>query len=216
MSTPSDVRRLRVAPAPVSRGVARQIEAPHRIAFDVRAQLVRVTCENDRLGHEGVLVIGYISRVPHPAEQVRLRLFETLHDRDARRLVERGERAAGSLDRLHERRQRVLAALFHQPERELALNADRPRRWPKSLAGDQHVDEVRDERGRARRAQFVVADLRRGFERAQVGHAGLLHIARVTVIILISVIASSVRRPPSRPTPLRVPEPPPNGRWISQ
>src|SRR6202034_2636845 len=98
----------------------------------------------------------------------------------------------------------------------MALNADRTCRGPKPLAGDQHVDEVRNQRGRARGTELVVADLRRGFEPAQVRHAGLLHIARVTVIILISVIASRVRRPPSRPTPLRVPEPPPNGRRVDQ
>ena len=61
------VRCLRIAPAPMSRRVARQIEALHGIAFDVRAQLVRVTCENDRLGDEGVLVIGDIGRVPAPS-----------------------------------------------------------------------------------------------------------------------------------------------------
>src|SRR3984957_6996687 len=210
------VRRLRIAPPPMSRSVARQIEAPQGIAFDMRAQLVSVTCENDRLGNEGVFVIGDRGRVPHPAEQVWLGLLETLHDRDARRLIEPGERTAGGLDRLYEHRQRVLATLLHQPEREMALNADRTCRGPKPLAWDQHVDEIRDELGRARWAELFVADFRRGFEPAQIRHAGFLHIARVTVIILISVMASNVRRPPRRPTPLRVPEPPPNGRWISQ
>ena len=109
------------------------------------------------------------------------------------------KRAAGLQDRLRQPGQVRLAALLDQPDRQGRLDADGGAGGPVAIARQQQVDEVGQQPGRD------------GGRRCGCRHFPV----RVIEIILSSVIASSVWRPPSRPMPLLVPEPPPKGRCSS-
>ena len=126
--------------------VARRFEALDGIAIEMRAEFVAMPLEVDRLGHERVLVVGDIDRVPHPAEQVRLVLprRRTTATRAASSSAASGPPAASiaftSTGSAFSPRSSM------RRRRKLALNADGRADRPQSLAGKQHVDEIRDQR----------------------------------------------------------------------